>query len=89
MTTTAIGTHPGPMDHFTARKTVSPKERGRRITEGLCFYCAGTGHQARSCPNRPGQRPIRPPPATLKTIASISTNDNEKVLATKQGKGQT
>ena len=89
MPTTATGTHPGPMDLSAARRTVSPEERGRRIAEGLCFYCAGTGHQARSYPNRPGQRPIRPPPATPGRIASTSINDKEEVLSTNQGKGET
>ena len=32
---TATATHPGPMDLSAARRTVSPMERGRRITEGL------------------------------------------------------
>ena len=55
MSTTATGTHLGPMDLSAARRTVSPEERGRRIAEGLCFYCASSGHQGRSCPNHPGQ----------------------------------
>ena len=89
MPTTATGTHPGPMDLSAARRTVSPEERGRRIAEGLCFYCAGSGHQARSCPIRPGQWPIRPPPISPGRITSISINDKEEVLSTNQGKGQT
>ena len=53
--TTATGTQPGPMDLSASKRTISPEEHGRRIAEGLCLYCAGAGHQARSCPNRPGQ----------------------------------
>ena len=55
MATTATETHIGPMDLSATRRTVSPQERGRRIAEGLYFYCAGSAHQARSCPNRHGQ----------------------------------
>ena len=53
--TIATGTHPEPMDLSAAKRTISPEERGRRIADGLCFYYVGTGRQARSCPNRPGQ----------------------------------
>ena len=83
------GTHPGPMDLSAARSTVPPVERGRRIAVGLCIYCAGSGHQARFCPDRPGQQPTRPPPTSLVRITSISINDKEEVLSTKQGKGET
>ena len=86
--TTAIGTHPGPMDLSAAKRTVSPEERGRRIAEGLCFYCAGTGHQVRSCPNCPGQRPIRTIPTTPGLITSATINDKEAALVTNQGKGE-
>ena len=41
MPTTATETHPGPMDLSATQRTVSPEDRGRRIAEGLYFYCAG------------------------------------------------
>jgi hypothetical protein len=54
---TATGTHSGPMDLSSARKKLEPAERARRMAEGLCLYCGGTGHLARECPNRPSARP--------------------------------
>ena len=87
-TTTTTGTHPGPMDLSAAKRTVSPEEPGRRIAEGLCFYCAGTGHQARSCPNRPRQRPIRTIPTTPGLITSATINDKEAARVTNQGNGE-
>ena len=89
MPTTVTGTHPGSIDLSAARRTVSSQERGRRIAEGLCFYCAGSGHQAISYPNHPGQRLARPPPSSPGQIPSISINYKEEVLSTNQGKGQT
>ena len=89
MPTTATGTRLGPIDLSAVRRTVSPEERGRRIAEGLGFYCAGSGHQARSCPNRHGQWPTRPPPTSPGRITGISINDKEEVLSINQGKGQT
>ena len=86
--TTATGTHLGPMDLSAAKRTVSPEERGRRIAEGLCFNCAGIGHQVRSCPNRLGQRPIRTIPTTPRRITSATINDKEAALVTNQGKGE-
>ena len=89
MPTTSTGTHPGPMHLSAAWTTVSPEERGRRIAKGLCFYCAGSGHQARSCPNRPVQRLTHPPPTSPGQITSISINDKEEALFTNQEKGRT
>ena len=68
---TATDTHPGPMDLSAARKPLSPEERGRRIAEGLCFYCSGSGLMARACPNRPGQRPARDPQAQARIAGAV------------------
>ena len=84
--TIATGTHPGPMDLSATKRTVSPAERGRCIAKGLCFYCTGTGQQARSCPNRPRQRPIRTIPTTPGRITSATINDKEAALVTNQEK---
>ena len=89
MPTSATGTHLGPIDLSAARRTVLPEERGRRIAVGLCFYGDGSGHQARSCPNRPGQQPAYPPTTSPAEITSISINNKEEVLSTNQGKGPT
>jgi hypothetical protein len=35
-----------------ASRRISPEERERRMKEGLCLYCAGSGHFTRECPNR-------------------------------------
>lgn len=32
------------------RTRISPKERERRMREGLCFYCGGSNHLRSSCP---------------------------------------
>ena len=86
---TATGTHPGPMDLSAARKTLSPEERGRHISGGLCFYCGGSGHLARTCPTRPGQR-ISPQavPTTANTRIAGATiiEDTNLVQAIEQGK---
>ena len=87
--TTATGTHPGPMDLTAAKKTFSPEERGRRIAEGLCFYCARTGHQARSCPNSSEQQPIHIIPITPGRVTSATINNKEELPVTNQGKGET
>lgn len=56
--TTDVGTHPGPMNLSANRGRVPPAERARRIAQGLCNYCGGTGHFAAQCPARPN-RPLR------------------------------
>jgi hypothetical protein len=49
------GTVPMALD---ASRRISPEERERRMREGLCLYCAGSGHFTRECPNR-RPRPLR------------------------------
>jgi hypothetical protein len=56
--TTATGTHPGPMELNANRRRITPAERQRRIAQGLCMYCGGTGHFAAQCPAA-GRRPDR------------------------------
>ena len=52
-TSTASGTHPGPMDLSANRGQKLPTdERERRIRLGLCLYCGGIGHMANSCPKK-------------------------------------
>ena len=48
-----VGTHPGPINLSANRGRISPAERARRIAQGLCNYCGGTGHFAAQCPARP------------------------------------
>ena len=43
---------PAPMDISSSRRRLTPEERTRRITQGLCLYCGGAGHIASLCPNR-------------------------------------
>ena len=40
------------------RGKITAAERARRIAQGLCNYCGGTGHFAAQCPARPN-RPLR------------------------------
>jgi len=56
--TTDVGTHPGPMNISANRGKITAAERARRIAQGLCNYCGGTGHFAAQCPARPN-RPLR------------------------------
>jgi len=56
--TTDTDTHPGPMNLSANRNRVPPAERARRIAQGLCNYCGGTGHFAAQCPACP-TRPLR------------------------------
>jgi hypothetical protein len=49
------GTVPMALD---ASRRISAEERQRRMQEGLCAYCAGSGHFARECPNK-RPRPLR------------------------------
>ena len=44
------------MDLSANRRKLTPEERNRRITEGLCLYCGGAGHIAGVCPNKGMQR---------------------------------
>ena len=74
---TSTGTHPGPMDLSANRGKISMEVRAKRMAEGLCLYCGGSGHLARNCPNRPavagspptGNRPMR---AAAKTLLESS-----------------
>ena len=43
---TATGTAAGPMDLSAAIGKLTPAERQRRRTQGLCMYCGGVGHFA-------------------------------------------
>jgi len=40
------------------RRRITPAERQRRIAQGLCMYCGGTGHFAAQYPAA-GRRPDR------------------------------
>ncbi|XP_029288813.1 uncharacterized protein LOC115009158 [Cottoperca gobio] len=47
------GEEPEPMSVNSLRLT--PEERSRRITQGLCLYCGARGHVVVTCPLRPPQ----------------------------------
>lgn len=55
-TTTATGTHPGPMDLSASKRHLTDEERATRIREGRCLYCGGLSHLARECPNKSSRR---------------------------------
>ncbi len=40
------------MDLSRNRGPLTPEEKQRRRSQGLCLYCGGTGHIASNCPNR-------------------------------------
>ena len=76
--TTASGTHPGPMDLSSNRRRISPEEKARRQSQGLCNYCGGAGHYARECPNRQQtQPPLRAAEGTLAATHSVPPPSSE------------
>jgi len=58
---------PAPMDLSAGRRRgpLTQEERQRRIAQGLCLYCGGSGHLAMACPNR---RPARVSAAVLAPV---------------------
>jgi hypothetical protein len=55
-TTTAMGTHPGPIDLSASKRYLMDEEWATQIWEGHCLYCGGLGHLARECSNKPSRR---------------------------------
>lgn len=49
----SVSNYGDPMDLSSSRPRgpLTPAERERRISLGLCFYCGGSGHVAKACPN--------------------------------------
>ena len=71
---TATGTHAGPMDLSSNRHRLTPGEQEARIREGRYLYCGGHGHIARVCPNK---RPLHAHDAQMipeDTPASVSNS---------------
>ena len=63
-TTTSSGTASGPMDLSANHRRLSPEERTRRLAEGCCYRCSGTGHVARTYPLSQS-RPLRSAEAAM------------------------
>jgi len=78
--TTDVGTHPGPMNLSANRNRVPPAERARRIAQGLCNYCGGTGHFAAQCPARPN-RPLRGAAGQV-TAEEVGNGGGEQLMVT-------
>jgi hypothetical protein len=72
------GTVPMALD---ASRRISPEERERRMREGLCLYCAGSGHFTRECPNR-RPRPLRANATAPATESSVPAPEPSKNSAT-------
>lgn len=49
-TPSSPATTPVPEPMQLGRMKLSPKERERRLVNGLCLYCGNAGHQAKNCP---------------------------------------
>jgi len=64
-----------PMDLSSNRKKLTPEERNRRITEGLCLYCGGAGHIANLCPNKQNGR-LQASEAVLTPTGQPGINQN-------------
>ncbi|PIA90626.1 hypothetical protein CB0940_10873 [Cercospora beticola] len=50
------GEHVGTAALSLVNGRLTSEERQRRMAERLCLYCAGEGHQARTCPRRPANK---------------------------------
>jgi regulator of replication initiation timing len=72
------GTVPMALD---ASRRISPEERERRMRQGLCLYCAGSGHFTRECPNR-RLRPLRANATTPVMAPSAPAPEPSKNLST-------
>ena len=44
---------------------LSPEERIRRRTQGLCLYCGGKGHVVVDCPTRPTRSGVSSAPGEM------------------------
>lgn len=44
---------PAPIDLSANCCKITPQEHAARLAEGRCLYCAGHGHMAAACPNKP------------------------------------
>ena len=72
------------MDLFAASEGchLTPKERARRMAEGLYLYCGGVGHLVVDCLNSPYSRSRRPVRAVAAAV-SLQT-PTEPVLKPKE-----
>ena len=62
---TAMGTHPSPIDLSVNKEHKLPADEGeRRIRLGLCLYCDGAGHAANGCSKKSAYRLLRAAAAT-------------------------
>ena len=66
---------PDVMDLSTSRRRgpITPAERSRRMNEGLCMYCGGSGHFANSCPASKGKSRIK-----TYELSSVASEEEEK-----------
>ena len=69
---------PNAMD--LSKSKLTPQERERRRTQGLCFYCGNPGHVSTSCPNKPSRiNAIDTDPVKPVTTPPITSSESEKV----------
>ena len=54
------------------RGSLTAEEKQHRLTNNLCLYCGGPGHQASGCPNKPKQTFVRA--ATFGSASNFSTD---------------
>ena len=62
---------PAAMDLSAGRRTLTQEQRNKRMAEGRCLYCGGSGHMARLCPNK---RPLRGAVAEGQTLGFVETS---------------
>jgi hypothetical protein len=82
-TSASDGTVPMDLSAGRPRGRITEEEKQRRRDAGLCLYCAGEGHLARNCPNRPQARAIT---GRVVTFGNDSTTTNDATSTTPQGK---
>lgn len=82
---------PAPMDLSSGRRALTWEEKSRRLSQGLCLYCGGSGHMASVCPNK--RRPLRaavtelapspyvhaPVPVSVTPVSSVSSSSDSSV----------
>ena len=77
VSSTATGTHPGPMDVSANARRLSPQEKARRMKEGLCWYCGDANYISRNCPRR-AMNPLRAHETVLSPTPESTESESGK-----------
>ena len=93
VSSTAFGTHAGPMDVSVARGPLSAEEKQHRRDKGLCLYCGQLDHLTLSCSNSKRNKRLQvaeinvasapspsPSPSPISSSSSSAESKNEVFL---------